>query len=115
MADMRKAPDPTNQILVIAAPRFLTRRESASACILAALSAMCSAGLCVAAVLMHPPVAVVPLLVIACVGCPVLGTWDLPHAIAAMRARRMESARTTIARFRRTLAEIPEVDHPLGH
>jgi hypothetical protein len=115
MAGMPEAPDSANPALLIAAPRFLTPREAASACILAVLSAACSAGLCVAAVLMHPPAAIVPLLVITCVACPVFGTWELPLAVAALRATRAQSARTAIARFRRSLAEMPEVDHPLGH
>jgi hypothetical protein len=93
---------------------MLTRRQATAACILAVLAALCSAGLCAAAVLMHPPAGVIPLLVIVCVGSPVYGTWQLPHAIAALRAGRAEH-RHAIASLRRSLDRIPEVEHPLGH
>jgi hypothetical protein len=113
---MREASDPMNEPRVIAAPRPRTRREAASACIFAAVSFACAASLCVAAVLLHPPVAVVPLLVIACVGCPVFGTWELVPAVATLRYNgRVSSKRKAIASFRRSLAALPETDHPLGH
>jgi hypothetical protein len=93
---------------------LFTRREAIAACVFAAVAALCSAGLCAAAVLMHPPVAVIPLLVIVCVGSPVYGTWQLPYAIAALRAGRGESHRRAIASLRRSLDRLPEVEHPLG-
>lgn len=102
-------PDPA-----LADPRPRTRREAALACLFAALSLACAAGLCVAAVLLHPPVAVVPPLVIACVSCPVLGTWELAPAVAALRQGRADSHRSAIAHFRRSLAALPETEHPLG-
>lgn len=111
---MTNAYGPLNSSGALVAPRLVTRREAASACFLAFVSALCSAGLCAAAVVAHPPVAVVPLLVIVCVGAPVLGTWQLPHAIVALRARR-ESQRREIARLRRSLDQLPEIEHPLGH
>ncbi len=92
-------------------PRVFTPRQAVITCVLAALSALCSAGLCAAAVILHPPAGVVPLLVIVCVGCPVFGTWELPHAIAALRAA---SKRRAIATFRRSLEQLPETRHPLG-
>lgn len=104
-----------NEPRVIAAPRLRTRTEAASACVVAAVSFACAAGLCVAAVLLHPPVAVVPLLVIACVGCPVLGTWELAPAVAALRNSGRVNNRRAIANFRRSLAALPETEHPLGH
>ena len=104
----------TNQVHVAVGRRLFTTREAVSTCILAAVSAACSAGLCVAAVLLHPPLAIVPLVVIACIGCPVFGTWELPDAVAALRQRRAAGKRQTIARFRRSLDRLPEVDHPLG-
>jgi hypothetical protein len=94
---------------------LLSRREAAAACLFAGVAALCSAGLCAAAVLAHPPAAVIPLLVLACVGSPVYGTWRLPHAIAALRAGRGESHRRAIATLRRSLDRLPEVEHPLGH
>jgi hypothetical protein len=111
---MRELPYPPDTLDAVAALRVPNRREAASACILALLSAACSAGLVAAAVLLHPPAAIVPLLVIVCVGCPVFGTWELPLAIAALRAGRV-SHRRAIATLRRTLDQLPEVEHPLGH
>jgi len=93
---------------------LFTRREATAACVFAALAALCSASLFAAAVLMHPPAAVIPLLVIVCVGSPVYGTWQLPLAIAALRAER-ESHRRAIMSLRRSLDQLPEVEHPLGH
>jgi hypothetical protein len=92
----------------------LTRREATAACLFAAVAALCSASLFAAAVLMHPPVVVIPLLVIVCVGSPVYGTWQLPHAIAALRAGRGATDRRAIASLRRSLDRLPEVEHPLG-
>jgi hypothetical protein len=97
-----------------AAPRLPTRRQAASLCVLALVSALCSAGLVAAAIVLHPPTAIVPLLVIVCVGSPVFGTWELPLAITALRARRA-SHRRAIAMLRRALDQLPEVEHPLGH
>ena len=114
MDEMPKAPDSPGEGASLVPRRLPTRRQAASACVLALLSALCSAGLVAAAVLSHPPAAIVPLLVIVCVGCPVFGTWELPPAIAALRARRV-SHRQAIAMLRRSLDQLPEVDHPLGH
>jgi hypothetical protein len=91
-----------------------TRRQAASACVFATMATACSAGLLVAAVLLHAPAAVVPLLVIVCIGCPVIAAWQLPPAIATLRARRV-SHRQAIAMLRRSLDQLPEVEHPLGH
>jgi hypothetical protein len=94
-------------------PRIPTRRQAISTCAFALLSALCSAGLVTAAVLMHPPVAVVPLLVIVCAGCPVFGTWELAPAVAALRAKRL-ARHQAIAMLRAGLAQLPEIEHPLG-
>ena len=97
-------------------PRLVTRRQAAGAIVVAVLSVLCSTGLCIAAVLVHPPIAVDPLVVIACVGFPVLGTWELPPAIAMLRAnRRAHSKRRLIANLRQALDQLPETDHPFGH
>jgi hypothetical protein len=92
-----------------------TRREATAACVFAAIAALCSASLFAAAVLMHPPAVVIPLLVIVCVGSPVYGTWRLPDAIEVLRAERGDSHRRAITSLRRSLDRLPEVEHPLGH
>jgi hypothetical protein len=111
---MREVPRYTDNTAALVAPRLVTRREAAFACVFAAMAVTCSAGLCIAAVLLHPPLGVVPLLVIVCVGTPAIGTWQLPHAVAALRARRVID-RQAIAVFRRSLDQLPETEHPLGH
>jgi hypothetical protein len=113
MAEMRDVPH-SMQSAALVAPRLLTRRQATAACLVALVSALCTAGLLAAAVLLHPPTAIVPLLVIVCVGCPVVGTWELPPAITALRAKRL-SHRREIAMLRRSLDQLPEVEHPLGH
>jgi hypothetical protein len=100
--------------VAIAMPRLLTRRQVVSALMLAVVSALCSAGLVAAAIVLHPPAAIVPLLVIVCVASPVVGTWELPLALTALRARRA-GHRHAIAMLRRTLDQLPETEHPLGH
>lgn len=75
------------------------------------LSALVAAGICVAAILGHAPVAATPLVAALCVGCPLFAAWELPGALAALRMNRGEQA---LARLRRRLAELPETEHPLG-
>jgi hypothetical protein len=98
----------------VAMPRLLSRRQIVSACMLAVVSALCSAGLVAAAIVLHPPAAIVPVLVIVCVGSPMFGTWELPLAITALRARRA-GHHHAIAMLRRALDQLPETEHPLGH
>jgi hypothetical protein len=78
----------------------------------AAATALMSAGLCAAAIVAPAPTPVVPLVVLVSVGCPVFAVWEVPGAIAAVRAER-ERGRA-LATLRRTLAQLPETEHPLG-
>ena len=114
MEIMWEAPGSADEAAAFSVPRLPTRRQAASACVVALVSALCSAGLFATAVLLHPPGAIVPLLVIVCVGCPVVGTWELAPAITVLRARR-DSHRRAVAMLRRALDQLPEVEHPLGH
>jgi hypothetical protein len=91
-----------------------SRRDAFCSCLFAAAALACSGGLCVVALLLHPPVAVDPLVALACIGCPVFGTWQLSSAIASLRAGRVRGKRMAVAQFRRSLARLPEVEHPLG-
>jgi hypothetical protein len=91
-----------------------SRRDAFRSCMFAAAALACSGGLCVVALVLHPPVAVVPLIVLVCVGCPVMGTWQLSSAVASLRAGRLRGKRMAVAQFRRSLARLPEVEHPLG-
>jgi hypothetical protein len=78
---------------------------------LAIATALASVALCAAAILARAPSAVVPLVALICVGCPVFATWDVPAAIASLRADRGHKA---LARLRKSLDKLPEIEHPLG-
>jgi hypothetical protein len=79
--------------------------------VFAALTALVCACLLGAAALAHAPPAVIPLVALVCIGCPVLASWHVPSALAAM-GRREE--RAALADLRRVLDQLPETRHPLG-
>lgn len=95
---------------------FKTRRQIYAACTLAGLTFAACAALMAAAVIEHAPIAVVPLAVLVCIGCPIAVALQLPPALAAlrrMRARRADDEKL-LATLRGQLASLPETDHPLG-
>jgi hypothetical protein len=77
----------------------------------ALLTALISAGVCVAAILAPAPAIAIPLVVAICIGCPMFAGWEVPNALAALRAKRAHKA---LARLRRSLDRLPETEHPLG-
>jgi hypothetical protein len=86
---------------------FATWRPAAPArprlvVLVALVTSLLSAGVCVGAI---------PLVVAICVGCPMFAGWEVPNAVAALRANRAGKA---LARLRRSLDELPETEHPLG-
>ena len=87
------------------------RARALAACAFAAVTLVLCAALFVAAALMSAPPAVLPLVALTCVGCPVVAVWHLPDAIAVVRAAY---GRAPVAELRRSLAELPETAHPLG-
>jgi hypothetical protein len=78
----------------------------------AAATALISAAVCVAALLVPAPPAVVPLVVLIVIGCPLFAAWEAPAALACLRAD--SATGKALAAMRRTLAELPETEHPLG-
>lgn len=84
------------------------RRQPSLVLIAAALTLVISAAVCVGALLVHAPPAVVPLVVAVCIGGPVFASWDVPIALASVRADR------ALARLRTSLERLPETEHPLG-
>jgi hypothetical protein len=95
--------------------RVRTRPQSIAIVMVAVISVAISAGVCVASVLVPAPPGVLPLVVLACTGGPMFASWDLPPAIASLRAERARrGARAAVAKLRRNLEELPETDHPLG-
>jgi hypothetical protein len=65
------------------------------------------AGLITAAVLVPAPPVVVPLVVLVCVGGPIVSTLELARAVAVLRGPAAE--------LRRELDRLPETPHPLGY
>ena len=93
-----------------------TRKQAIRLCVVAAATAVTCAGLLVAAALAHAPVALLPLIVVVCIGFPMLAAWDLPLALAAFRhhRERIHANACAVAELRAGLAELPETSHPLG-
>lgn len=77
----------------------------------AVVTSLISAGVCVGAILAPAPMSAIPLIFAICVGSPMFACWEVPDALAALRAN---SAGKALARLRRSLDELPEIEHPLG-
>ncbi len=80
--------------------------------IAALLTALFSAGVCAAAILVPAPAAAVPVIALVCVGCPIFAMWEAPVALASLRADR--GGGRALASLRRGLEQLPETEHPLG-
>jgi hypothetical protein len=103
---------------------LLTRRRAIRTCVFAALTALVCAALLTAAALASAPPAVLPFLVVICIGCPMAAACELPAAITGLRATRRGAGRRArrasrvdvhaLAALRRELAQLPETRHPLG-
>jgi hypothetical protein len=81
-----------------------------------ALTAVMCAALLSAAALVPAPPAVLPLLVIVGIGCPMAAACELPGAIAGLRRPRHRPALDggALDTLRRQLDALPETQHPLG-
>jgi hypothetical protein len=85
-----------------------TRRQALEQCLFVVLTALVCSGLLCAAALAPAPPAVLPLLVLTCIGLPMLAACELPPALAVLRAGR------ALRDVRRQIEALPEVEHPLG-
>jgi hypothetical protein len=92
--------------------RFTTRAQPRLVLAGALATALFSMALCAGAILAHAPAAVVPLVVAVCVGAPLFAAWEAPAALAWVRSERTH--RKALARLRRSLDRLPEIEHPLG-
>lgn len=111
MRDDRQSSDGT----VVMARRSSGGAQPRVAVIAAVLTVLASTAVCVAAVLAPAPAAALPLVVAICVGCPMFASWELPTALAALRAERAHrAAGRALAKLQRCLEQLPEVEHPLG-
>lgn len=99
------------------APPPPSRSRALLHCVFVAVTALMGAGLlCAAAIVPAPPV-VLPLLVVVCIGAPMVAACELPGAIAGLRrgaggARALDSR--SLDALRRQLDSLPETQHPLG-
>jgi hypothetical protein len=82
------------------------RRRAVLVGLFAAVCTLVCAALLIAAVLVPAPVTVLPLVIVTCLGCPMLATYELAQAVAAVREPHLE--------LRRELDRLPETPHPLG-
>jgi hypothetical protein len=78
-------------------------------CCLAAVAVAAAVGLLLGAALAPAPPAVLPLVLLAGVGVPMLVAYDLPPAVSSLRAHRR-----LVTAMRRDLAQLPETSHPLS-
>jgi hypothetical protein len=91
------------------------RRQTALTCVFSALAVIVSAGLFSAAALAPAPPAVIPLVVVVCIGAPALAAWELSKTIGARRRPSPSPLDSTaLTTLRRHLDELPETQHPLG-
>jgi hypothetical protein len=93
-----------------------TRRRALASCAFVAVTALMCAALLSAAALVPAPPAIVPVLVVICIGCPMAAACELPGAIAGLRRaprpRALDSR--ALAALRSQLDALPETQHPLG-
>ena len=82
------------------------RRRAILAVLFTGLTTLVCGALLAAAVLVPAPEAVLPFVILACLGCPMTASYDLARAIGAVREPRLQ--------LRRELDRLPETPHPLG-
>jgi hypothetical protein len=95
----------------LATPRRAGTARARLVIVTAVLSAVVAVVCCIAAILAHAPVAATPVVAALCVGGPMFAVLEVPGALAELR---MNSGERALARLRRRLAELPEIEHPLG-
>ena len=93
-------------------PMQLSRSRSILMMAAAIVTTLLSSAVCIIAVLAPAPAPALPLIVATCVGCPLFANWEVPVVLASLRADRSRSR--AVAKLRRTLEQLPEVEHPLG-
>ena len=102
-------------------PMVHIRRQAVVVCLFALVTVLLCGALVIAAVLLHPPAIVLPLIVLVGIGCPLVAGCELPKAITALqearavRRERRDAEGQALAALRRDLALLPETRHPLEH
>jgi hypothetical protein len=77
-------------------------------CLWAAAIIVTCAGLVSAAALVPAPPAVLPLVVMVCIGGPMVAAWELRSSIRTLRFGHWSAS------VRRQIERLPETKHPLG-
>jgi hypothetical protein len=92
-----------------------SHREALATCVFALVTAAACAALMSAAALLPAPPAALPLLVMVCVGCPMLAGWQAAAALPVLRLRRPRRRldERALVELRRELDRLPETAHPL--
>lgn len=97
---------------------FPTRRRALVMCAMTAFTALMCGGVLAAAALVPAPPAVLPLVIVVCLGCPMLAAVELSLAIPVLRGRGSKLSRASeshaLRELRRHLDRLPETRHPLG-
>ena len=91
------------------------RRDVLVAGALTAVTAAICASLLAVAVLVPAPAAVLPLVAIVALGCPMFAVWELARRIGpADGGAEPRLDAEALRELRRALARLPETRHPLG-
>jgi hypothetical protein len=88
-----------------------SRLAAGLTCALVAVTALVCAAILCAAALVPAPTAILPFVVVVCVGGAMAVACELPRAVAELR--RPALGRGALAQLRSELAALPETDHPL--
>lgn len=96
----------------VPAPQRFERHRSRLVVLGLLLTVLACLGLCVAAIVAPAPAPIAPLVAAVCVGGPTFSAWEVPRALASLRAER--TGASALSELRRSLDELPEAEHPLG-
>jgi hypothetical protein len=91
----------------------VTRRRVIATAIAVGVITLVCAVLIGAAALAPAPVEVLPLVIVACLGCPMLAVFELAGSLADFRGART-GEHEALAKLRHQLRRLPETEHPLG-
>ena len=86
----------------------LRRRHVLLTLISVVVTVIVCTGLLGAAVLVPAPPAALALVVLVCIGCPMVAAWELSRVTAA------QAGPLDLRELRRQLDRLPETQHPLG-
>jgi hypothetical protein len=92
----------------------MTRRQTSFTRVLCALAVLIPGALFIAAALVPAPPAVLPLVLVVCIGGPMVAAWELRGMVGSPHRRLEASDSNAVVQLRRQLDALPEAQHPLG-